>query len=359
MKWTGKRWTVAFCAVFLALLVAAGAATIIVDPYFHYHKPLPELQYPLELYKARYLNDGILKHFNYDAIITGSSLTDSFSASEFDRLFNVNAVKTPFGGGSYKEMNDNLKTAVAYNPNIKIIFRCLDYHRLFDAADYMSYSEDAYPRYLYDDLLCNDVKYIFNKSTLFEDTLGVLQYTLQGGSTTNFDSYCNWAKDAVFSKETTDSNYEFPEKGNGVFAENTPQDYEMIRENINQNVANLAEEHPEIEFYLYFSPNNIYFWNNHYQAGTIVKQLDAEKYIIELLLQHNNIHLYSFFTEYDMICDLNNYIDTMHYSEEVHSKILQWMSRGIHELTPDNYQEYCRQEWDFYMNYDYDSLYYK
>lgn len=354
---SSKKWVIIFLSTFLILLLGAGAATVIIDPYFHYHKPLPGLQYPLDLYKARYLNDGIMKHFDYDAIITGSSLTDSFQASEFDRLFGVNSIKVPFGGGSYKEMNDHLKIAVEYNPDIKTVFRCLDYHRLFDAADYMSYTADIYPNYLYDNLLYNDVKYVFNKSILFEDTLSVLKYTHGGGKTTDFDTYCNWAKDAVFSKEITDSNYPIPEKGTGVFSDNTEEDYKIISENITQNVTDLAKEHPEIEFYLYFSPNNIYFWNDYYQAGTIVKQLDAEKYIIELLLQYDNIHLFSFFTEYDMICDLNNYLDTMHYSEEVHSQILLWMSEGTHELTLDNYEDYCRQEREFYLNFDYDSLF--
>ena len=79
--------------------------------------------------------------------------------------------------------------------------------------------------------------------------------------------------------------------------------------------------------------------------------------MIELILEHENIHLFSFFTEFDMICDPNNYKDVAHYSEDINSKILVWMSEGKHELNEANYQEYCWQMYEFYTNYDYDSLF--
>ncbi len=42
-----KKW--ALTTLFLAFFMLIGAAgiTVIVDPYFHYHKPLSWLEYPL------------------------------------------------------------------------------------------------------------------------------------------------------------------------------------------------------------------------------------------------------------------------------------------------------------------------
>lgn len=87
------------------------------------------------------------------------------------------------------------------------------------------------------------------------------------------------------------------------------------------------------------------------------KQFDAEQYAIELMLSYKNIHLFSFFTEFDMICDLNNYKDYAHYGEEINSQILAWMREGTHELTKGNYKDYCRQVRKFYKNYHYDRLF--
>ena len=58
-----------------------------------------------------------------------------------------------------------------------------------------------------------------------------------------------------------------------------------------------------------------------------------------------------------MICDLNNYKDILHYHEAVNTQILYWMKDGTGELTWENYEEYCGRMRDFYVQYDYDSLF--
>ena len=69
----------------LALLVAQAAVICVVDPYFHYHKPLKGLYYTLD--NERSQNDGIIRHFNYDAMIIGTSMAENFKTSEMDELW--------------------------------------------------------------------------------------------------------------------------------------------------------------------------------------------------------------------------------------------------------------------------------
>ena len=95
----GKIWCFLVAAFTVIPLLLLAGITVIVDPYFHYHAPLEFLEYPLD--NQRYQNDGIVKHFEYDAIITGTSMTENFHTSDLNRLFDVNSVKIPFSGGSY------------------------------------------------------------------------------------------------------------------------------------------------------------------------------------------------------------------------------------------------------------------
>ena len=44
----------------VAALLLAGGATIVIDPFFHYHKALDGVEYPLVDGMERYLNDGII-----------------------------------------------------------------------------------------------------------------------------------------------------------------------------------------------------------------------------------------------------------------------------------------------------------
>lgn len=355
MKLSNQKWGVAFVAVFLLLLMVFGGLTAIVDPYFHYHKPLESLQYRIS--NERYVNDGIVKHFDYDAIITGTSMTQNFKTTEFDRLFGVNSVKVPFSGGGYQEINNNLKRALAANPDLSLILRGLDYNMLCLPPDWTNYSVSSFPDYLYDTNPLNDVSYIFNKEILFNETLFTLKYTKDGGKTTTFDEYNNWMKEHVFGKEALLAGYPGPAAVSDTQVPFSEEDREMVRENLTQNVTDLADQYPDVEFYLFVTPYSIYYFDSLYRNGSLERQLEIEEYATELLLQHENIHLFSFFTEFDIITNPDNYKDIIHYGEWVNSQMLEWMASGHDELTKENYQDYFQQMREFYLHYDYDSIF--
>ena len=111
--------SIVFFVVLLGI-VSAASMVVYIDPYFHYHKPNPEFYYNLK--SQRYQNDGILKHFDYDAIITGTSMTENFKSSEFDSLYSVNSIKVSYSGGSFKEINDAINSFK--NQNDKICPSC-------------------------------------------------------------------------------------------------------------------------------------------------------------------------------------------------------------------------------------------
>ena len=351
---TCKRWVISLISLFVLFLLITGIFMVIVDPYFHYHKPLPGVGYILD--NPRYQNNGIVKHFEYDAIITGSSMTECFKSSDLDALFNVNSIKVPFSGGSYKEVNDNLAVAVRHNPNLKMIVRCLDANRFFNDKDEMDYN--SYPDFLYDNNLLNDVNYLYNKSIFLVALQNVVGYNREGKITLSFDDYCNWSDKQTYGKSAMDAVYH---RSTIVQSEEmhpiTEEDYARIYATIEQNVLCLARENPNIEFYLYISPYSIYYMDYWHLTGELDRQLAAEKYVIELLLTQENIHVFSFYTEYDMICNLDNYRDIAHHRGEINSQILKWMQEGKHELTLENYEAYCQEELEYYRNYDYDSLF--
>lgn len=351
---SGRQWvrgcllSVCFC------LFVLGTATVIIDPFFHYHAPLSGLQYPIN--NEQYQNDGIVRHFSYDAIITGTSMTENFKTSEFDQIFGVRSVKVPYSGERYRVINDNLKRAVKANGDIRIIVRSLDYSMLLRDKDERR-SSVAYPDYLYDDCLWNDVSYVFNKEIFFNNTMGVISYTHSGGKTTSFDEYANWTAEHTFGREAVAAGYRRREQKAEVQAEFTEEDRERLEGNITQNITSLAEAHPEITFYLFFTPYSIYYWDSMNQDGELNRLLEGEKAAIELLLNYDNIHLYSFSDNFPLVCNLDNYMDIAHYSEEINTQILHWMHQGKYRLTRENYEAYCRRMREFYSTYDYEALF--
>lgn len=149
MKSNAKIWITGYLILVLSALALAGIWVIRVDPFFHYHQPNTKGYY-YRLNNQRSQNNGILKHFDYNAVITGTSMTENFKTSEMDKLFGTNSVKVPYSGGSYKEINDSLKHALSNNPALKTILRGLDMSRFLDDKDDMRYDLGEYPVYLYD-----------------------------------------------------------------------------------------------------------------------------------------------------------------------------------------------------------------
>ena len=151
-----KYWIVGWLSIVVLGLALISIWVYKIDPYMHFHKP-NTLRYYYSLDNQRSQNDGITKHFDYDALITGTSMTENFKTSEMDKLFGCSSIKVSYSGGSYKELNDNLKIAANSNPNLKTIVRGLDMSMFFDNKDRMREDLGKYPTYLYDYNILNDL----------------------------------------------------------------------------------------------------------------------------------------------------------------------------------------------------------
>ncbi len=339
----------------VSFLILIAGSVLIIDPYFHYHKPLKFLSYYLNNQEQRYINDGIGRYFEYDSIITGTSMTENFKSSLFDKLFNSNSIKVPFSGGSYKEINDNLKRTLKRKKGIKYVLRGLDYGSIIQNSDKMNYNNLL--TYLYDDNSLNDYKYLFNKVVVIKGLGGVITYTLLGKNTTTFDEYSNWDNKVKSGKENVLRDYKRNKIKNIKEERLEKKDIEIIDKNIEKNVISLVKKYQNTKFIYFITPYSIVYWDQLKQEGKIEKQIMAEKYMIEKLLEYPNVELYSFFNNYEMICNLDNYRDPGHYMGKINDKILYWISKKEYQLTKENYEEYIRKNLEFYKNYNYDSIF--
>lgn len=338
----------------ILVLFLIAVITIVIDPYFHYHKPLFFINYFMNRNRERYINKGIIKYFDYNAVILGTSMTENFKSSQFDKLFNTNSIKIPFSGGSYKEINNAMELVLKNNINIKHILRGLDYGKINEEYDKMTYN--SYPEYLYDDNFFNDYKYWWNKEILIEGIGKDLLYTLLKRKTTSFDEYANWEKYYISGKEEVLKTYKRPEKEN-IEKFLSEEDIKRIDKNTEENVTKLPKQYPNVKFIYFITPYSIVYFDELNQKGEIEKQISAEKYMIQKILEIPNIELYSFFNNYEMITNLDNYKDAGHYMEHINEQILVWIKDEKYRLTKENYQEYIDKNLEFYKNYDYETIF--
>lgn len=354
-KFTGFN-LIFFIASFGCLFVLA-AVVIIVDPLFHYHAPIGNMRYIL--YEERYQNDGISKFFDYDALLTGTSMVENTLISDVNDAFGVNAVKTCYMGGSYSEIDSNIRVALEHNPNLKTVLRATDQFDVIRDADFHISTDPArnydYPWYLVNDNPFDDVKYIFNKK-LLEATITDAMWTLKDHPSTTFDEYGYWANLYTFSKDTVLSSYAKYDVNENV-TPFTDEDRQTVYENVTRNVINTAKEHPDVTFYIWIPPYSIAYYDEEHRSGNLARDLDAMEYELELLTSVDNIKAFAFADRYDIVENLDLYKDVQHYAPSVNAELIRCMADEKGLITADNYKEYMSQIRDHYLNYDYNSIY--
>jgi hypothetical protein len=349
-----KKWSLTILAICVSLFALVGITVAFVDPFFHYRAP-HRFSYTLD--HEVYRNDGITKHFAYSAMILGSSTTEYFQTAEANELFHADFIRVTYLGEGFKITNDSLKTAIAYNQDLRLVIRGLDTWAFVTAADWTEHSN--YPYYLYDDSPWNDIAYLLNKDVLVKGVWPMVLRTLKNEPAKDFDDDIHEYVSRT-GKENMLRVYKRQPKEIKIIEETeTEMFFANLEKNLAENVVATIVANPDIEFYLFFPPYSICWWDSLAQngQGVVRRRIEMERYAMERLLGYDNVKLFSFFNNYALICDLDNYVDEVHYSSEVYSEILRWMAAGEYQITEENYQAYLSEITEFYCNYDYDAIF--
>ena len=71
-----KKYFFKIIGIIVAVIAAMAGIVILIDPFYHYHKPLKNISYVSGA--DVYVNDGKLKHFDYDTLTIGTSMAMNF-----------------------------------------------------------------------------------------------------------------------------------------------------------------------------------------------------------------------------------------------------------------------------------------
>lgn len=357
------------------ILFIIGSFNFIIDPFFYFHKPLEKLNYNLDYFDyntfeknvkltgtyQRYTNYRISQIYETEAIIIGTSMTENFRASLIKKYFNKLAIKLPYSGASYFEINNELSKILKKNKKLNFIIRGLDYGKILNVKNSGAYI----PKYLVENKLLsrNTFEYLFNIKILRRGVDILYNTYKQGKREFNFDTYSNWGKQVKYGKKYIlegQNSVLLPYKRLDKKIYNkmlNEKEISIIKENVQANVLSLPKKYPEKKFVYFIPPYSIVYWDFINQNGEILKQLEAEEIMIKMILEVPNIELFSFLDNYNLVINLDSYRDPVHYIYKINDKILEWISQGKYRLTKDNYQEYLEKNKNFYLNYNYEDIF--
>ncbi|MDE7016839.1 MAG: SGNH/GDSL hydrolase family protein [Lachnospiraceae bacterium] len=306
------------------------AIVVLFDPFYQYHKPLPGLKSVLT--DKEYQCVGTLRHFDYDSLIVGSSVCENYNNHWFDDGFACKTIKAIRSYGATADLCFLLEQAFE-NQDLKYVFYNIDPSSL-SADTETTYESSGCPMYLYDKNYLNDISYVLNKSVILEKIPYMLAFSLKSDYDEG-NSY-NWAQWKYFGADLATGMYDRREDILPMLAKTEHA------EKLAGNIALLetqVKSHPETTFKFFFPPYSMLWWDNAYRNGERDYYLYQEEQAIAALLKYENVEIYYYQDEEEIITDLDNYMDMIHFSKEINELICNKLILGEGRLTEENYQE--------------------
>lgn len=325
-----QTFLIRFFAAVIILCLLAALTVFVFDPFYHYHKPWFGMKAVLN--DKEYQCIGTLRNFDYDALIVGSSVVENNDNSWYDEAYDCHSIKAIRSYGATADLC-YLMDAAFEDHQIKEVFYNIDPSSL-SGEPVTTYESTGCPMYLYDRNPFNDIDYLLNKDVLLKEIPYEIVNSIHGDYDENL-SY-NWAKWKTFDKASALGLYFRPVETTPMLPENT---YDS---NLSANIKLLTTEieaHPDTQFHFFFPAYSMLWWDGIYRTGERDAYIHCEKECVKALLSYDNVEIFCFQNVPEIVTNLDNYLDSIHFSPEINKWMLDQMKSGNYKLTTDNYEQ--------------------
>lgn len=299
----------------------------IIDPLQQYRKA----QFYKPIYdNERYLNPGLAKTYDYKQVIIGTSMTENFILSDTKEILGFSKpIKFCMSGATAYEMKIMLDSAYKHHKIDAVIYG-LDFFSLTGKTTSLFYGDGSLPLYLYDDNLFNDYRYLLSLDTFnfFANSL-ILS---KSDPMFDFNRMYQWQHDFNESDfNGSDRLMEWKRK-DGFNPDYFDQEYsiESMKANVDANLITVVQNHPETTFYFFYPPYSILAFKDMQSKGWLDTAKELKQYIFNQLAPYPNVKIYDFQVSREVVCNLDNYKDLLHY----HQRINTWM---LQQIKNENY----------------------
>ena len=361
-----QRFVISSLLLSFVFLGCLFALLYVYDPLQLYHKPyFRETTFFNEM---RIQDKGIIRNYDFNSFILGSSMFANTSAKEADekiRFYNQLAISDNSiikRRGIENKFNKWVNITViggTFNERaviMRYLFRTKEVRHLVYSIDFtiLGTNDTSSFEFLYDDNEINDLKLYINETYI----LCALTFSTREkcvGKDKNLDTLTNWAihyqdslggirnwlphrdnkpiNDTLTKLEniTTISPYKIEPFDGSIESE---------QKNIRDNILYFTRKYPNTHFHLIIPTYSKLFYQLepsafYAQIKTILKWLVLETQNLP------NVKIYGF-DDLDYANDIASYIDATHYNVDMNSMQLDAIANGTHILTPENIDEYLQ-----------------
>lgn len=344
MHCSKKGWLAVFGAVTGFCLLAAMALVIYVDPFFQYHKPLSDFPYVLDNQLSQ--NPGIAKNTEYDSVILGSSMVVQFNTEWFEEILGLKTMKLPYNAAHARDQDRILNVVEKHHEMPKAVFLGIDLLTYANGTEIDGY---PVPEIYYDDNLLNDVEYWWNKDVLMDYIIA--PYVGKDEADDFHIIYGKYYYGEYYNTEYVLSNFLPDEKAEEIVPEDAY--VEAAAANMKEHILPHIEKNPDTEFYVFFPPYSILFWYNCLQSNNVDARLMEYDTIMQSLFDHDNVRVFFFQNDPELICNLDRYIDYTHYDRETNLYMTECFAGGEKEVTPETYKKELEELRELVYQFDF------
>ncbi len=325
----------------LLFLMPAGAI-VVFDPFFVYHKPL-FIKDPGFINSDRYQASGFINTYlsdpksPYDKVIIGTSLSQNFELDDY-------TIPLTLAGGRAKELAAIAEKTLASGKVKSVIWEIFISYSDQNPDDV--HPDAPLPLWLYDDVLLNDWRYLFNGSVAKQAVKLIRGKTKHRKPIKNLYHWTQIEAEMFENFQAPDNIEKLRRtvrRKNLSFTLTPPHELRALRfPSVEKNLLPYLKENPQVHFDLFFPPvsyydhiakrNNEGFWT----------EMLMRRAVLEGIKNMPHVRVFAF-DLIDGICDdITIYRDSEHYPAWVNKKIWESIENGEHRITLTDWPSYSR-----------------
>lgn len=325
-----SKWIISFICCVLVFLLLLSAVAFAVDPFMQFRTR--DNAYMLEEW---YVSAGLVKNYDYDTLIVGSSMTQNFDMDLFRQELGVKPLHIGVGGMQPVEMTQILNLAYE-TQKADTFFVCIDLMSFENGT-----SKSRLPQYLLEDDILSKQRYLLSYEVWFRylpvdvalvmaDRVGV-KLPASYMAKRSIDKLGDWRMDyPVWGEHTVIDNYM---KGEYSVSE---VDSTNLLQKLTANIDTFFNEcdFEKGEHIFFFPPYSSLCWAEYQNRGQLEILMQAKQYFIEKAMLQN-IAVYDFQSA-EFTMDLNNYKDTTHYMPHINDWMVECFAKQEYLVTSQN-----------------------
>lgn len=287
----------------------------------------------------------ILRNFEFDSAIVGSSLSQGSKCSVFDSVFGGRSMKFTYAGANLAEIQFTIEEMHKYRKIKRVVMDLpmggLVCEQTLKQMPLDCYRGNFYFSYLKKSFTINE---LIRSLNFFRRSLtGKIKYTTR-------DDIYDWNKRHACSEKNFARDLLYNPYKKESFDGHALQEAER---NVKTFLLQTFRNYPECEFLIFFPPFSMMYYRN----------VDLDSYVrmkrmcVDMLLNIPNVKIYDFETDFTVMQNFNNYKDLTHYSGKINSYLLSEMGKDRHRMTAENKEKMLSVFLNGCKNYNYTETY--